>query len=80
VLVDEDAIIQIDAAIAEKANFRANPNSNCNNIAGYSFAAACYDAFDLCCARKLSDLFSENEINAACSEILGEEIGDLRRT
>src|SRR5262245_13609113 len=78
VLIDENAAIHIDAAAGEKTNFRANPDSDRNNIAGYSFTAARRNAFDRCRAPKLFDLLSKNEIHTPCSKIFGKEIGHLR--
>ncbi len=79
ILVDPNAAVHIDAAVAEKSNFRVNTDSNCNNIGGHCSAAACNDAFDPRRSGKLFDAFSENQLYSPRPIMFGEELGDLRR-
>src|SRR5262249_834661 len=78
-LVDEDAVVYLDAAIVKETDFWVNTDSDCDKIAGHNFAAVRHDGFDPCCAGKLFDLFSENQLYAAFSKIFGEEFAGLAR-
>ena len=78
-LVDENAIVYINAAVAEKPDFRVNTDCNCDNIAECGLATARDDPFDPCRAGKLFDIFSEHQVYAARCKIFSKEPGDLRR-
>ncbi len=78
-LVDEDAAIDIDVGIVEKSCLRVNTDPDCDNIATHNVTAACHDGFNLRCAEKLFDVFSENQLYASFSKIFSEELRDLGR-
>src|SRR6202022_3868609 len=78
-LVDENAIVYINAAVAKKPDFRVNTDCNCDNIAGYGLTTARDDPFDPCRAGKLFDIFSEHQVYAARCKIFSKKPGNSRR-
>src|SRR4029450_9597878 len=79
ILIDEDAIIQRYAAVAEKADLRVNPDADRNELARHNFATFRYDGFDPHCAAELLNTFPVNQLHAACPIIFSEESGDFGR-